>query len=144
MSWIIVVLLAVVVLAVLAATGFAIALVRNSRRQQRAEAAMPFPSRAPLSWSGSHVPEARLHRRIRTALRAFDQPAGVLSAAQLDAQVRLTVAAQELDDRLVTIAALPESEKAAAIEAAAADVADLEKSIADTVVVRPPLPPTTT
>ena len=144
MSWIIVVLLAVVVLAVLAATGFAIALVRNSRRQQQAEAAMPFPSRAPLSWSGSHVPEARLHRRIRAALRAVEQPAGALSAAQLDAQVTLTVAAQELDDRLVTIAALPETEKTPAIEAATADVADLEKRIADTVVVRPQLPPTTT
>lgn len=144
MSWIIVAVLAVVVLAVLAATGFAIALVRSSRRQQQAEAAMPFPSRAPLSWSGSHVPEARLHRRIRKALRAFDQPAGVLSAAQLDAQVTLTVAAQELDDRLVTIAALPEAEKAPAVEAATADVADLERRIADTVVVRPQLPPTTT
>ncbi|MCA0158979.1 hypothetical protein LB823_22500 [Tsukamurella sp. M9C] len=144
MSWIIVAVLAVVVLAVLAATGFAIALVRNSRRQQQAEAAMPFPSRAPLSWSGSHVPEARLHRRIRKALRAFDQPAGVLSAAQLDAQVTLTVAAQELDDRLVTIAALPEAEKAPAVESATADVADLERRIADTVVVRPQLPPTTT
>ncbi|MCS3782428.1 hypothetical protein [Tsukamurella ocularis] len=144
MSWIIVAVLAVVVLAVLAATGFAVALVRNSRRQQQAEAAMPFPSRAPLSWSGSHVPEARLHRRIRKALRAFDQPAGVLSAAQLDAQVTLTVAAQELDDRLVTIAALPEAEKAPAVESATADVADLERRIADTVVVRPQLPPTAT
>ncbi len=144
MTWIIVVLLAIVVLAVVAATGFAIALVRNSRRQQRAEARMPFPSHAPLSWSGSHVPEARLHRRIRSALRAFDQPAGALSAAQLDAQVTLTVAAQELDDRLVTIASLPESEKGAAIEAATADVADLERRIADTVVVRPQLPPSAT
>lgn len=144
MSWIIVAVLAVVVLAVLAATGFAIALVRNSRRQQQAEAAMPFPSRAPLSWSGSHVPEARLHRRIRQALRAFEQPAGVLSAAQLDAQVTLTVAAQELDDRLVAIAALPETEKAPAVASATADVADLERRIADTVVVRPQLPPATT
>ncbi len=141
MSWIIVVLLAVVVLAVLAATGFAVALVRNSRRQQQAEAAMPFPSRAPLSWSGSHVPEARLHRRIRTALRAFEQPAGALTAAQLDAQVTLTVAAQELDDRLVTIAALPGTEKASALESATADVSDLERRIADTVVIRPQLPP---
>ncbi|GAA1082760.1 hypothetical protein [Tsukamurella spumae] len=141
MAWIIVVLLALVVLAVVVATGFAIALVRNSRRQQRAEAAMPFPSRAPLSWSGSHVPEARLHRRIRRALRAFDQPVGALSAAQLDAQVTLTVSAQEIDDRLVTIAALPEAEKASALEAVTADVSDLERRIADTVVVRPQLPP---
>ncbi|KXO91337.1 hypothetical protein [Tsukamurella pseudospumae] len=141
MSWIIVVLLALVVLAVLVATGFAIALVRNSRHQQQAEAAMPFPSRAPLSWSGSHVPEARLHRRIRRALRAFEQPAGVLSAAQLDAQVTLTVSAQEIDDRLVTIAALPEAEKASALETVTADVSDLERRIADTVVVRPQLPP---
>ncbi|TWS18458.1 hypothetical protein FK529_15285 [Tsukamurella asaccharolytica] len=143
MSWIFMVILAVVVLAVLAATGFAIALVRNSRRQQQAEAAMPFPSRAPLSWSGSHVPEARLHRRIRTALRAFEQPAGVLSAAQLDAQVTLTITAQEIDDRLVAIAALPETEKEPALEAATADVTELERRIADTVVVRPQLPPTT-
>lgn len=141
MAWIIVVLLALVVLAVVVATGFAIALVRNSRRQQQAEAAMPFPSRAPLSWSGSHVPEARLHRRIRRALRAFDQPVGALSAAQLDAQVTLTVSAQEIDDRLVTIAALPEAEKASALEAVTADVSDLERRIADTVVVRPQLPP---
>ncbi|MET9327452.1 hypothetical protein [Tsukamurella sp. NPDC003166] len=141
MSWIIVALLALVVLAVLVATGFAIALVRNSRHQQRAEAAMPFPSRAPLSWSGSHVPEARLHRRIRRALRAFEQPAGVLSAAQLDAQVTLTVSAQEIDDRLVTIAALPEAEKASALKTVTADVSDLERRIADTVVVRPQLPP---
>lgn len=102
---------------------------------------MPFPSRAPLSWSGSHVPEARLHRRIRTALRAFEHPAGVLTAAQLDEQVRLTVGAQEIDDRLVAIASLPESEKAPALDAASADVADLERRIADTVVVRPQLPP---
>lgn len=144
MSWFIVVALVVVVLAVLAATGFAIALVRNSRRQQQAEAAMPFPSRAPLSWSGSHVPEARLHRRIRSALRAFEQPAGALTAAQLDEQVRLTVGAQELDDRLVAIAVLPETEKATALAAATADVEELERRIADTVVIRPQLPPTTT
>lgn len=144
MSWFIVVALVVVVLAVLAATGFAIALVRNSRRQQQAEAAMPFPSRAPLSWSGSHVPEARLHRRIRSALRAFEQPAGALTAAQLDEQVRLTVGAQELDDRLVAIAGLPETEKATALAAATADVEELERRIADTVVIRPQLPPTTT
>lgn len=144
MSWIIVVVLVVVVLAVLAATGFAVALVRNSRRQQQAEAAMPFPSRAPLSWSGSHVPEARLHRRIRKALRAFEQPAGVLTAAQLDEQVRLTVSAQEIDDRLVAIAALPESEKAPALESATADVSELERRIAETLVIRPQLPPSAT
>ncbi|BDH57812.1 hypothetical protein [Tsukamurella sp. PLM1] len=144
MSWVILVLLGLVVLAVLVATGFAIALVRNSRRQQQAEAAMPFPSRAPLSWSGSHVPEARLHRRIRTALRSLDQPAGALSAAQLDAQVTLTVTAQEIDDRLVTIAALPETEKGPALQAATADVADLERRIADTVVTRPHQPPSAT
>lgn len=141
MSWVLLVLLAVVILAVLVATGFAIALVRNSRRQQQAEAAMPFPSRAPISWAGSHAPEARLHRRIRKSLLAFEQPTGVLSAAQLDAQVTLTVAAQELDDRLVTIAALPESSKTQALDAATVDLVDLERRIADTVVVRPQLPP---
>lgn len=138
---VVLVLLALVVLAVIGATVFAIALVRNSRRQQAAESAMPFPSRAPIAWSGSHAPEARLHRRIRAALRAFEQPAGVLSAAQLDAQVRLTVDAQELDDRLVTIAALPESAKSDALRTATDDVADLERRIADTVVVRSQLPP---
>ncbi|WP_019204453.1 hypothetical protein [Tsukamurella sp. 1534] len=144
MPWLIVVLLIVVVLAVLGATAFAVALVRNSRKQQQAEAAMPFPSRAPIAWSGSHVPEARLHRRIRKSLLAFEQPAGALTAAQLDAQVTLTVAAQELDDRLVTIASLPETEKGPALESATADVSDLERRIAETVVVRPKLPPSAT
>ncbi|WP_147291091.1 hypothetical protein [Tsukamurella paurometabola] len=133
MSTVIIVLLVLVVLAVLGTTVFAVALVRNSRRQQQAEGAMPFPSRAPLSWSGSHVPEAKLHRRIRDAVRAFEQPAGVLTAAQLDAQVRLTVAAQELDDRLVTIAALPPAAKGEELERAAGEVADLERRIGETV-----------
>ena len=140
-SWVLLIVLVLVLIAVVVATGFAIALVRNSRRQQQAEAAMPFPSRAPIAWAGSHVPEARLHRRIRKALRAFEQPAGVLTAAQLDSQVTLTVAAQELDDRLVAIAALPDETKAAALASASADVADLERRIADVVVVRPQLPP---
>ncbi|GAB3134507.1 hypothetical protein GCM10027289_26480 [Tsukamurella serpentis] len=144
MSTVILVLLALVVVAVLVATGFAIALVRSSRRQQEAEAVMPFPSRAPKSWSGSHVPEARLHRRIRTALQAFEQPAGVLSAAQLDARVTLTVTAQELDDRLVTISALPQERKGPALESATAEVTELERRVAETVVVPPPSPPSVT
>lgn len=133
MSTLIIVLLVLVVLAVLGTTVFAVALVRNSRRQQQAEAAMPFPSRAPLSWSGSHVPEAKLHRRIRDAVRAFEQPAGIMSAAQLDEQVRLTIAAQEIDDRLVAIATLPDAAKAEALQQATVEVSDLEQKIGQTV-----------
>lgn len=141
MSVVVAVLLILVVLAIVGTTVFAVALVRRSRRQQQAEAAMPFPSRAPVSWSGSHNPEARLHRRIRAALRSFEQPGGTLTAAQLDSQVRLTILAQEIDDRLVTIAALPDDAKADALSGATADVESLENQIAETVVIRPQLPP---
>ncbi|MDF0528667.1 hypothetical protein P0W64_02450 [Tsukamurella sp. 8F] len=106
----IVVVALVVLLVACAATLFGIALVRSSRAHLRSESSLPYPSAVPASWAGSHDPEARLHRRLRDAMRAvISADAG---AAQIDGRVRLMIAAEEIDRRLVAVHALPADRKA--------------------------------
>lgn len=130
MNTVFAILLLVVVLVVLAATGFAIALVRSSRKQRAADEAMPFISRAPQRWAVSHEPEAKLHRRLRDAVRALTVDRGIVSAFQLDEQVRITVAAQDLDEQLVTMSAVPESGKSGALARLETQVTELERQVA--------------
>jgi hypothetical protein len=136
MNAIVLILLVLVVIVVLAATAFGIALVRSSRRQLTRDTDLPFPSRAPDRWAVSHEPEAKLHRRLRDAVRVLDGNRGMLGAAALDEQVQITIAAQDLDDQLVSMAPLADEAKAEALAGLDAQVADLERRVA--AVVLPP------
>jgi hypothetical protein len=82
---------------------------------------------APREWAGAHSPEAKLHRRIRDAVKsAHAQPGAAASAlAQLDQ------AAVALDQRLIGAAAVPERHRAAAV----AEIAPLVDRFEDGVAV---------
>ncbi|MGO3327381.1 hypothetical protein [Gordonia sp. (in: high G+C Gram-positive bacteria)] len=134
MTTVAILLLVIVLLVVIGAGVFVFSLARSSKSAMAANAAIPGVDVAvPASWGGSHDPEARLHRRIRDAVRALDDTIGMSGVAQIDDRARLMVSAQELDQRLVTIWSLPASAKqqplaevedaVAALEASAASVA---------------------
>ncbi|MCF8608610.1 hypothetical protein L5G28_00300 [Gordonia sp. HY285] len=133
MTVLLVVVLVIVLLAVLGGGAFAFALVRSSKSAPSGAAIGGVGVVVPKSWAGSHDPEARLHRRIRDAVAALDATIGTSGIAQIDDRARLMVSAQELDQRLVTIWALPAAARAqplaevehgvAALESAAASVA---------------------
>ena len=83
----------------------------------------------PASWTRSHDPEARLHRRIRqvaTALAAL--PADGVAA---DVRDKVERAAGALDERLVAVAALPERVKAEPLAHVTREVEGLEEAVAD-------------
>lgn len=132
------ILLLVIVLLVLIGAGvFVFALARSSKSTMTANAAIPGVDVAvPASWGGSHDPEARLHRRIRDAVAALDATLGTSGIAQIDDRARLMVSAQELDQRLVTIWALPATAKARPLAEVEQGVAALE-SAATSVALEP-------
>ncbi|QXC63081.1 hypothetical protein KSP35_10025 [Aquihabitans sp. G128] len=89
-------------------------------------------SRAPTSWAGSHDPEARLHRRLRDAMRAlaanqaFDDDGSLL-----DLRVELQQQAVGLDDQLVATAALPLELRTEPLERIGGAIATIEQAVAD-------------
>lgn len=116
--------------------GAVAALVARDRRR-RNQVVPGTDTGAPAGWAGAHTPEARLHRRLRDAVRAarsVDDPDGALLAAR----VELERAAIAVDRHLVTLDQLPERLSAgrtttatsavAAIESAAASLADTARS----------------
>jgi hypothetical protein len=85
---------------------------------------------APADWAGAHSPEARLHRRIRDAVRALQANAD-LDGHLTEARVRLEGEALAIDRRLVSAAALPDSVRAEPMERVTAAVVALEEAAAD-------------
>ena len=124
MTWVLVTLAIVVV----AGVGFGWALLGDSRKQVRdyQQVVPGVGPKAPQEWVGGHAPEAKLHRRIRDAVKAAHAQPGVAhtSLAGLDA------AAVALDERLIGAAALPASHRAAAVAEFEPLVARLEGSVA--------------
>lgn len=121
--------LVVVLLVVMGIGVFVFALARSSKAKAVASATIPGVDVAvPASWAGSHDPEARLHRRIRDAVAALDATIGTSGVAQIDDRAKLMVSAQELDQRLVTIWALPKQAKPQPLAEAEQGVAALESA----------------
>lgn len=113
--------------AVLAVGVVAAAVVRDRRR--RNQVVPGTDTGAPASWAGAHTPEARLHRRLRDAVRAVRavaDPDGSLLAARVEVE-RAAVA---VDEHLVALAALPERETAGRMPVASAAVAAIESAAA--------------
>ena len=132
MTVLIVLIVAVLVIAGLGG-AFAFALMNSSKKTLAANAAIPgVDVVVPESWGGSHDPEARLHRRIRDAVRALDATIASTTAAQIDDRARLLVSAHELDERLVAIWSLPAAAKPAALAEVEQGVAALEAAAAQT------------
>lgn len=125
-------LVALLALGAVVAVGVAVAAVARDRRR-RNQVVPGTDTGAPASWAGAHTPEARLHRRLRDAVRAVRSVADP-DGSLLAARVEVERAAVAVDEHLVALAALPERETAgrmpvaraavAAIESAAAAVAD--------------------
>lgn len=123
--------LLIVAVVVAAVVGFGWALLGDSRKQVRdyRQVVPGIGPIAPQEWVGGHSPEAKLHRRIRDAVKAAHAQPGVVHThlAGLDA------AAVALDERLIGAAALPASHRAAAVAQFEPLVAQLEASVASLV-----------
>lgn len=127
MLWVILAIAAVVVIG--GALVFGRALLSDSRKQQR-EYRHVVPGvgpEAPANWFGSHAAEAKLHRRLRDAVKAAHAQAG----APITGLATLDQAAVALDQRLIGAAALPDRHRAAAVAELEPLVARFEDSVAD-------------
>lgn len=122
---------------VVAAVGLTVGsllLVRRQREAQaRANQVVPgVPSAAPVSWAGSHDPEARLHRRLRDAVAAVRASTRDLTDGRvLDLRTELEQGALAVDESLVAVAALPAAHRAEPLARATAAVEDIEQAAAD-------------
>jgi hypothetical protein len=123
-----------VIVAGLAAAGGVFVMTRRIREgARRANELIPGqPTNAPESWSGSHDPEARLHRRMRDALSLLrSDPKADYDGGRIDARVRLEIAATELDNRLVTASKSPQRVRDPIIAQAGDAVTELENLAAE-------------
>ncbi|MFT3663088.1 MAG: hypothetical protein QM809_17485 [Gordonia sp. (in: high G+C Gram-positive bacteria)] len=142
MKFLIVVL---VVLVVLAAVGWLVALARNSRKVRSGDAALLelYPghdtSGVPESWARGHDPEARLHRRMRESLAALRGSPDV-DVAYLDTRVQLELAAGELDRRLIASALLRVEQKQQFLDRAETAVRSLESVTSTMIAGHAPAP----
>lgn len=125
-------LVVALLVAVVGVAAGGIALARGSKRSFDAQNVIVegVDTGAPAEWAGAHTPEARLHRRIRDAVRAL-QANAALSGGLAEARVRLEAEAVEIDRRLVAAAALPESVRAEPLAKVEAAVVALEQAAAD-------------
>lgn len=118
--------------ALVAVVGFGVALTVRSRREfSDANEIVPgVPSSAPASWAGSHSPEARLHRRLRDAVRSARANPKLAELGLADATRQIEADALAIDDRLVAAAGLPDRHRADAVAAFEKPVAALEDAAA--------------
>lgn len=129
-------LLAIVLLLAAGGAGFAYLLASRAKAGYRASNQLVpgVPSRAPASWAGSHKPEAKLHRRLRDALAAlranqqFDDDGGLL-----DLRAEIEQQAMAIDERLIAVAALPESVRNTPLMRLQGEVTLVEQAVADLV-----------
>lgn len=126
MLWVILVIIAVVVIG--GGVALASGLLSDSRKQldDYSRVVPGVGPEAPAAWAGAHSPEAKLHRRLRDAVKAAHaQPSvSVTDLAGLDH------AAAALDERLIGAAALPTSHRDAAIAEIEPLVARFEDAVA--------------
>jgi hypothetical protein len=126
MFWVILTIIAVA--AVVGTVAFASRLLRSTRRHLH-DYRQVVPGIGPVTrqeWAGAHSPEAKLHRRIRDAVKA----AHAQSGASASALAQLDQAAVALDQRLIDAAALPDRHRAGAIAGIAPLVDRFEDGVA--------------
>lgn len=121
-----------VVLAVVAMLAAAAVIARRGAAAQRRdnEVVPGVPTGAPISWAGAHTEEARLHRRLRDAVRALRAAPG---GADESMRASLEHEAVEVDRRLVAVAALGGTARSEALGDVAAAVDALERTVASAV-----------
>jgi hypothetical protein len=110
--------------------AFAVALARRSKAQLAAnlEVVPGMPSGAPAEWAGAHTPEAKLHRRLVALARTVAAlPLG--DAAAIEGGVAITHRIQELDGRLIAVAAGPEQSRREVVAELEPEVAAAESHV---------------
>ena len=129
----------VLVLFVVAAAVAATVVVRSGKRgYAKANEVVPgTATRAPAEWAGAHTPEARLHRRLRDAVKALRASPAIEDAWMLDARVSLEQQALAVDERLIAVAALPERVRAEPLAGVAAAVDAVEVAVVSLAVSGP-------
>ncbi|MHA7649485.1 hypothetical protein ACX9NE_06900 [Mycobacterium sp. ML4] len=127
---------AVVIVTLTLLMGLAVAVVTIvHRRQQRAirGANQLIPgrtTRAPRSWAVSHDPEARLHRRLRDAMRALYAVNAIDTGTTVVLRADLEQMAVDLDDHLVAIAQLPPAHREELLATVTTAVESIEAAVA--------------
>jgi hypothetical protein len=127
--WTFVVLL-VPTLVLAAGVVYIVALARRSKAQLAAGVVVPpgMPEGAPREWAGSHSPEAKMHRRLAGLARTLAAlPLG--DAAAIEHKVAVERRIQELDGRLIALAAAPNDARRAAVSALEPEVAAAESEV---------------
>ena len=128
--------LLLILLALLVLVGGVVAIVMVIARHQKQSVAYDnqvvpgIPSNAPASWAGSHDPEARLHRRLRDAIRALHGVNAYDTAASVNLRAGLEQSAMAVDTHLIAIATLPQSHRDQALPDATAAVEAVEAGVA--------------
>ncbi len=123
----VIVVLVVVVLA--AAIAFAVALAAKGRRRAAESLGTGLAADVPREWAGAHSREAKLHRRLVAAARSLSAlPLG--DAAEIERRVAVEQQLRELDEQLVTAAAVPEPARGEALAKIEPLVASAESSVA--------------
>ncbi|MGF6886956.1 hypothetical protein ABIA39_005445 [Nocardia sp. GAS34] len=128
--------LLLIVLALLVLVGGVAAILMVIARHQKQSIAYDnqvvpgMPSHAPPSWAGSHDPEARLHRRLRDAVRALHTVNAYDTAASVNLRAGLEQSALAVDNHLIAVAALPQPHRDQALPDATASVEAVEAGVA--------------
>ena len=117
--------------AVLAAAGFGGALAVRSKQKYRAqnEILPGVESSAPASWAGAHTPEAKLHRRLKTAVDAARGNPRLVELGFAERLRQIETEAVAIDERLVAAAALPQRLRGDAVAKFEAPVTALEDAV---------------
>jgi hypothetical protein len=129
-TWTVLVLLVPLII-IAAGSVFVVALARRSKRQLAANLEVPpgMPAGAPREWAGSHTPEAKMHRRLLGMARTLAAvPLG--DAAAIERRVDVERRIQELDGRLIALAAAPDEARRAAVSALEPEVATADNEVA--------------
>ncbi|RJO68232.1 hypothetical protein D5S18_32900 [Nocardia panacis] len=103
------VILLVVLVVIVVGAGALIAMLGRKQRgaQEQANEVVPgHPTRAPISWAGSHDPEARLHRRLRDAMTALRRVSALDNGTTIVLRADLEQSALAVDDHLVALSGL--------------------------------------
>ena len=114
-----------------AIAALAVALtVRSKRDFVHANEVVPgVRSPAPASWAGAHSTEAKMHRRLGTAVRSALNNPRLVELGLSDQTRKIESEALAIDERLVAAAGLPASRREDAVNALAPHVAALEDAV---------------
>ena len=123
------VIVVLVVVVLVAAAGFAVALAAKGRRRAAESLGTGLAANVPREWAGAHSPEAKLHRRLVAAARSLSaQPLG--DATGIERRVAVEQQLRELDEQLVTAAAVPQPARGEALARIEPLVAAAESAVA--------------